>query len=143
MASLIEKWRSVGDRIVFTNGCFDIMHIGHVDYLNKSRRMGTRLIVGLNSDTSVKRLKGKDRPVNGQNERSRMLAALQCVDAVVVFEEDTPEKLIEKICPDYLVKGGDYAIEEIAGRQYAKEVLTIPLTEGFSTTAMIKKIKEM
>ena len=143
VAELVDKWRSFGERIVFTNGCFDIMHIGHVDYLNKSRRMGTRLIVGLNSDASVKRLKGNDRPINGQKERSRMLAALQCVDAVVVFEEDTPEKLIEKICPDYLIKGGDYAIEDIVGRQYAKEVLTIPLTEGCSTTAMIKKIKEM
>ena len=140
---LVQKWERSDERVVFTNGCFDIMHIGHIDYLNRARRLGTKLIVGLNSDDSVKRLKGAGRPVNGQKERALMLAALQCVDAVVVFDEDTPEKLVGEIRPDYLVKGGDYSTDEIAGRQYAKEVLTIPLTEGFSTTSMIEKIKRM
>ena len=143
VTKLIEKWRGLGERIVFTNGCFDIMHIGHIDYLNRARRLGTKLIVGLNSDASVKRLKGEKRPINGEQERALMLAALQCVDAVVIFDTDTPEELISKVKPDYLVKGGDYAIESIVGRQFAGETLTIPLTEGFSTTSMIEKIKEM
>ncbi len=141
VGDLVKGWKEAGEKIVFTNGCFDIMHIGHIDYLNRARRLGTKLIVGLNSDDSVKRLKGESRPVNGQRERALMLAALQCVDAVVIFEEDTPEELISFIKPDYLIKGGDYAIDEIAGRQYAGEVLTIPLTEGFSTTSLIEKIK--
>ncbi len=143
VGDLVKKWRQCGERIVFTNGCFDIMHIGHIDYLNKARRLGTKLILGLNSDASVKRLKGEKRPVNAQNERALMLAALQCVDAVVVFDEDTPEKLISVVCPDYLVKGGDYNVEDIVGRQFSKEVLTIPFVEGFSTTSLISKIKEL
>lgn len=141
--TVVSAWKRSGEKIVFTNGCFDILHIGHVDYLNRAGALGTKLIVGLNSDDSVRRLKGEKRPVNGQRERALMLAALRCVDAVVIFDEDTPEELVKKIEPDYLVKGGDYAIEDIAGRNYAKEVLTIPLTEGYSTTSMIEKIKEM
>lgn len=143
IGKLMQKWEKSDEKVVFTNGCFDIMHIGHIDYLNRARRLGTKLIVGLNSDSSVKRLKGESRPVNAQNARALMLAGLQCVDAVVIFDEDTPEELVSEVRPDYLVKGGDYSIDEIAGRQYAKEVLTIPLTEGFSTTSMIEKIKNM
>ena len=140
---LVTEWKKSGETVVFTNGCFDVIHIGHLDYLNKARRLGNRLVVGLNSDDSVKRLKGEKRPLNKQHDRACMLAALQCVDAVVVFEEDTPEKLISVICPDYLVKGGDYKIEEIVGREYAGEVMTIPFLEGYSTTSIIEKIKSM
>ena len=141
--ALVKGWKEAGEKIVFTNGCFDIMHIGHIDYLNRSRRLGTKLIVGLNSDASVKRLKGESRPVNGQKERALMLAALQCVDSVIIFDEDTPENLLGIIRPYYLVKGGDYTIDEIIGRQFAKEVITIPLTKGYSTTSIIEKIKRI
>jgi D-beta-D-heptose 7-phosphate kinase/D-beta-D-heptose 1-phosphate adenosyltransferase len=140
IGSLADDWKKQGGKIVFTNGCFDILHVGHVEYLNKARALGNKMIVGLNSDESVKRLKGDDRPVNPQNARAEMLAALQCIDAVVIFDEDTPENLVKEIRPDFLVKGGDYKIEEIVGRQYAGEVRTIPLTEGFSTTGIIAKI---
>ena len=140
---LVTEWKKSGETVVFTNGCFDVIHIGHLDYLNKARRLGNRLVVGLNSDDSVKRLKGEKRPLNKQHDRACMLAALQCVDAVVVFEEATPENLISVICPDYLVKGGDYKIEEIVGREYAGEVMTIPFLEGYSTTSIIEKIKSM
>lgn len=143
ISELVKKWKKSGQTVVFTNGCFDVIHIGHLDYLNKARRLGNKLIVGLNSDASVRRLKGENRPVNGQDERLRMLAALQCVDVVIVFDEDTPENLISKIHPDFLVKGGDYKREEIVGRQYAKEVITIPFVDGFSTTSIIEKIKNL
>ena len=143
LIKLVNKWRTEGNTIVFTNGCFDILHLGHIDYLNKASKLGSKFIIGVNSDDSVKRLKGSSRPVNNQDIRTRMLASLQCVDAVVVFGEDTPEKLISKICPDYLVKGGDYEIENIVGRQYAKNVTTIPFLEGFSTTELISKIKNL
>ena len=143
ISNLVREWKQSGETVVFTNGCFDVLHVGHLDYLNKARKLGNRLVVGLNSDASVRRLKGENRPINGRNERTRMLAALQCVDAVVVFDEDTPERLISLICPDYLVKGGDYKIEEIVGRQYAREVMTIPLVDGFSTTSIIERIKNL
>lgn len=139
--TMLQLWRKRNEIVVFTNGCFDILHIGHISYLNKARRLGTKLIVGLNTDRSVKRLKGNLRPVNNQNARALALAALQCVDAVVMFGEDTPEELIRLVKPDYLVKGGDYHLSEIAGRQYAGEVCIIPLTEGYSTTNLIKKIR--
>lgn len=139
---LVESWKKRGERIVFTNGCFDILHIGHIDYLNKAHLLGTKMVIGLNSDASVKRLKGESRPINNEKNRAEMLAALQCVDAVVIFEEDTPELLIKDIEPDFLVKGGDYKIEDIVGRQYAKEVRTIPFTEGYSTTGIIEKLRQ-
>ncbi len=139
---LTKKWKQHGEKVIFTNGCFDILHVGHINYLNQAKRLGSKLIIGLNSDDSVKRLKGDNRPINSQKERALMLAALQCVDAVVVFDEDTPEELLAEICPDLLVKGGDYAIEEIAGRQFAKETVTVPISNGYSTTAMIERIKE-
>lgn len=138
--SLIRDWKKSREIIVFSNGCFDILHVGHIQYLNEAKKYGSKMIIGLNSDASVKRLKGSTRPINSEKNRAEMLAALQCVDAVVIFDEDTPESLIKMVEPDYLIKGGDYKIEEIVGRQYAKVVKTIPLTEGFSTTSIIEKM---
>lgn len=132
-----------GKKVVFTNGCFDILHVGHITYLQKARKLGDILVVGINSDASVKRLKGNDRPVNGIDDRMRMLSALGFVDFVVPFEEDTPLDLIKTIQPDVLVKGGDYEIENIVGAEFVTEsgglVTTIPLVEGKSTTEIIKK----
>lgn len=141
----IAEWRLRGFRIVFTNGCFDLMHIGHVDYLEKARALGDRMIVGLNSDSSIRRLKGKGRPLQDENSRSRVMAALQFVDAVVLFDEDTPLELIGKVKPDVLVKGEDYEIADIVG---AKEVLEaggkverIEFVEGYSTSKIVEKIQ--
>ncbi len=128
-------------RVVFTNGCFDILHFGHLDYLHKSRNLGDLLIVGLNSDESVKRLKGPSRPINSEEDRIAALCALECVDFVIVFNEETPEKLIQKIAPDVLVKGADYAGKEIAGSAFSKEVRLIDFVENKSTTNLIEKIK--
>ena len=137
-------WRFKEKKIVFTNGCFDILHLGHIDYLSKSADAGDVLVVGVNSDHSVKRLKGENRPINDENARSTLLTALSFVDAVVLFDEDTPYELIKKVQPDVLVKGADYSIEEIVGYDIvlAKNgnVVTIPLTEGYSTTDLIKKL---
>jgi D-beta-D-heptose 7-phosphate kinase/D-beta-D-heptose 1-phosphate adenosyltransferase len=141
IADLAVAWRRNGERIIFTNGCFDLLHIGHVNYLKKAAALGTKLIVGVNSDESVRRLKGKERPVNPETARMGVLAALGCVDAVVLFTEDTPLELIRDVTPDVLVKGGDYRIEEIVGREYAKETVTIPLTEGVSTTGILARMK--
>lgn len=130
-------------RIVFTNGCFDILHLGHVEYLAKAKDMGDLLIVGLNTDDSVKRLKGPSRPINPENARAHVLAALQFVDYVVLFNEDTPYQLIKAISPDVLVKGGDYIINEIVGADLVSEnggeVKVIPLTEGFSTSKIVNE----
>ncbi|MDR2979148.1 MAG: D-glycero-beta-D-manno-heptose 1-phosphate adenylyltransferase [Bacteroidales bacterium] len=131
-------------KIVFTNGCFDILHLGHVEYLAKAKDLGDILVVGLNSDVSVKRLKGEQRPVNPEHARATVLAALSMVDFVIVFEEDTPYNLINNILPDYLVKGGDYAAGEIVGADTVNnkggEVVIIPLTDGFSTTKTIESM---
>ena len=139
----VASWRWGGERIVFTNGCFDILHIGHIRLLEDARRKGERLIVGLNSDASVRRLKGRSRPVVGQDERARVLAALGAVDAVVVFDEDTPLRLIEALRPDVLVKGGDYAEDNVVGarevRAWGGRVELIPLVPGASTTRLIAK----
>lgn len=128
-------------KIVFTNGCFDILHAGHIKYLNKAKKLGDILIVGLNSDSSVKRLKGKTRPINSQNSRALLLSALEFVDFVVIFDEDTPLNLIEKIRPDILVKGADYAGKEVVGSNIVKEVVLVDFEDGFSTTNIINKIK--
>ncbi|EPH08972.1 RfaE, domain I [Campylobacter ureolyticus ACS-301-V-Sch3b] len=128
-------------KIVFTNGCFDILHAGHIKYLNKAKKLGDILIIGLNSDSSVKRLKGKTRPINSQNSRALLLSALEFVDFVVIFDEDTPLNLIEKIRPDILVKGADYAGKEVIGSNIAKEVVLVDFEDGFSTTNIINKIK--
>ena len=130
-------------RIVFTNGCFDILHRGHIHYLSKARELGDLLVVGLNSDSSVKRLKGKGRPVNDQSARAEVLGALVMVDYIILFEEDTPLQLIRSIRPDVLVKGGDYKTEEIVGQgeviSWGGSVVTVPLLEGYSTTAILNK----
>ena len=147
--SLIKKitsWRVNGDVLVFTNGCFDILHPGHVAYLESARRLGDRLIIGVNSDASVSRLKGPKRPIQSEASRMRILAALECVEAVVLFEEDTPLTLIKTVLPDILVKGGDYAIEEIVGHkevlQSGGQVKSLQFIEGVSTTDIIHKIAE-
>lgn len=143
ISSLAATWKACGEKIVFTNGCFDILHVGHVTYLEKARNLGKHLIVGLNTDASVRRLKGATRPLVHELDRARVLAALACVDAVVLFDQDTPTELIEKIRPDILVKGGDYKPEEVAGREYAGEVKIIDFEDGYSTTGVVEKIAQM
>jgi D-beta-D-heptose 7-phosphate kinase/D-beta-D-heptose 1-phosphate adenosyltransferase len=139
----VAMWRTTGDRIIFTNGCFDILHIGHITLLEQARRKGERLIVALNSDTSVRQIKGPLRPIVGEQERARVLAALSAVDAVIVFNESTPLKLIEAIRPDVLVKGGDYCEEAVVGarevRAWGGRVELLPLVGGVSTTSLIAK----
>ena len=131
-------------KIVFTNGCFDVLHFGHVHYLLQAKELGDVLVVGLNSDDSVRRLKGPSRPINGEKERAFVLAALACVDYVVVFEEDTPKELIETVRPDVLVKGGDYALDQIVGADFVTRnggsVTTLPFVEGFSSTRIIEQL---
>lgn len=142
----IAKWQSEGKRVVFTNGVFDLLHIGHITYMAKAAELGDKLVIGLNSDNSVKRIKGEDRPVNDQNSRAALLAALFFVDAIVVFEEDTPINVITNLMPDILVKGADYSIENIVGAKEVManggEVKTIEFVEGYSSTSIIKKIRE-
>lgn len=141
----VTGWKQQGLKVVFTNGVFDLLHIGHITYMAKAAQLGNKLIIGLNADASVKRLKGNDRPVNAQDSRAALLAALFFVDAVVLFEEDTPLKLISTLLPDILVKGADYQVENIVG---AKEVManggqvkTINFVEGYSSTSIIQKIR--
>ena len=144
LKKLILKWRNANERIVFTNGCFDLLHLGHVDYLAKAKDLGERLIIGVNTDSSVKRLKGEHRPLQNENSRLHILAALQSVDAVVLFDEDTPYELIKEIEPDILVKGADYKIENIVGYDIVVSrggsVQTIEFIEGYSTTLIEKRI---
>lgn len=132
-------------KIVFTNGCFDLLHLGHIDYLNKAARLGDLLIVGLNTDQSVKCLKGSERPINNQESRSKLLSALECVDCVVLFDEETPINLIKNILPDVLVKGADYTIDEIIGHEIVLanngSVERIAFLEGYSSSRIINKIK--
>ncbi|UEG52334.1 D-glycero-beta-D-manno-heptose 1-phosphate adenylyltransferase [Mucilaginibacter daejeonensis] len=141
----VKDWQQNGQKVVFTNGVFDLLHIGHLTYMAKAAEMGDKLIIGLNADSSVKRLKGPDRPVNGQDSRAMLLAALYFVDAVVSFEEDTPLELIKALLPDILVKGADYAIENIVGGKEVLanggEVKTITFVEGYSSTSIIQKIR--
>ncbi len=142
-----QRWKLLNKKIVFTNGCFDILHQGHIAILSQAAESGDTLIVGINSDASVKRLKGADRPVNDESFRALMLASLTIVDAVVLFEEDTPLNLINLIEPDILLKGGDYAIEQIVGAEEVikngGEVKIVPFVNGYSTTALIKKIQQL
>jgi len=140
----IQQWKSEGKKVVFTNGCFDIVHLGHLDYLEKARALGHKLVVGLNTDASITRLKGETRPIIPEVARARMLAALEFVDAVVLFADDTPLALIQTLLPSILTKGNDYSVENIVG---AKEVIdnggsveTIELVEGYSTSNIIQKI---
>ena len=141
---LLERWRVAGQTIVFTNGVFDLLHRGHAQYLAEAAALGDRLVVGLNSDASVRRLKGPKRPFVGQEDRRALVAALRCVDLAVLFGEDTPLRLIEEIAPDVLVKGGDWAVERIVGREFVESrggrVLSVPLREGFSTSSLAERI---
>ncbi|WP_027001050.1 D-glycero-beta-D-manno-heptose 1-phosphate adenylyltransferase [Eisenibacter elegans] len=143
---LLAQWQSQGEQVVFTNGCFDILHLGHIDYLEKARELGQRLVVGLNTDASVARLKGPKRPVVPEHARARLIAALAFVDAVVLFEEDTPLTLIQTLQPDILVKGSDYSVDNIVGAAEVLanggQVLTIDLVDGFSTSLIIDKIRD-
>ncbi|MBO6027201.1 MAG: D-glycero-beta-D-manno-heptose 1-phosphate adenylyltransferase [Bacteroidales bacterium] len=145
LTSHLSQWRAQGLKVVFTNGCFDLLHRGHVEYLAKAADMGDVLVVGLNTDASVRRLKGEGRPVNDENARALVLAALSFVDAVVLFDEDTPYELIKAVRPDVLVKGADYKPEEIVGydivTSYGGRVETIDLVEGYSTTGMIASLR--
>jgi len=130
-----------GRKIVFTNGCFDLLHPGHVQSLERARNLGDILVVGLNSDGSVRRLKGSPRPILPEDARAEVLAAFECVDYVTIFREDTPLKLIQAVRPDILVKGADYNVSEIVGREFAKKVVRIPIKEGYSTTRILKRIR--
>lgn len=145
MARLTARLRRTDKKIVFTNGVFDILHRGHVEYLSKARSFGDVLIVGLNSDTSVRRIKGGRHPLQKQKDRAIILLALQTVDYVVLFSEDTPDKLIRQVRPDVLVKGADYKISEIVGadfvRSYGGKVRRVKLTKGFSTSTIIRKLQ--
>jgi D-beta-D-heptose 7-phosphate kinase/D-beta-D-heptose 1-phosphate adenosyltransferase len=123
--------------LIFTNGCFDILHVGHIRYLQASKALGTRLVVGLNSDASVRRIKGPDRPINSQEDRAEVLRALACVDDVLIFDEDTPYELIKSLRPDVITKGGDYSANNIVGRDLAK-VVVIPYVADKSTTGIIE-----
>lgn len=147
MQHQVKRWRLLDKTIAFTNGCFDILHEGHLEILSQAAALGDILVVGVNTDASVKKLKGESRPVNNESFRAQMLAALTMVDAVVLFDEETPLELIRLIEPDTLIKGGDYAIEQIAGAEdvikNGGEVKIIPLVKGYSTTAFIQKIREL
>jgi D-beta-D-heptose 7-phosphate kinase/D-beta-D-heptose 1-phosphate adenosyltransferase len=143
----LMRWRKFDKKIAFTNGCFDILHAGHIHSLSQAASFADVLVVGLNSDASTKRLKGENRPVNSEENRALLLASLVMVDAVVLFDEDTPYELITSVMPDVLVKGGDYTVDTIVG---AKEVMAngsaveiIPLVEGLSTTSLIQKIERL
>jgi rfaE bifunctional protein nucleotidyltransferase chain/domain len=145
LKNIVTNWQKDGKKVVFTNGVFDLLHIGHITYMAKAAELGDKLIIGLNADSSVKRIKGESRPVNDQNTRAALLAALFFVDAVVVFEDDTPLNLISTLMPDILVKGADYSVENIVG---AKEVIanggevkTINFVEGYSSTSIIERIR--
>jgi len=149
LPELVEQskiWKSNGEKIVFTNGCFDLVHRGHIEVLANTADLGDRLIIGLNSDSSIQQLKGENRPIIDENSRAILLASLHFTDAIVLFSEDTPQKLIETIVPDILVKGGDYKVEEIVGHELVIEnggsVILVPFIDGFSTTNIIDKIKQ-
>ena len=143
---IINRIKAERKKIVFTNGCFDLLHVGHIRYLAQAKKLGDFLIIGLNSDSSVKELKGEDRPINSFEDRASLLSAIESVDLVVMFEEQTPENLIKDIVPDILVKGGDYNIEDIVGYQTVMQnggqVKTLSFYEGYSSTNYINKIKK-
>jgi D-beta-D-heptose 7-phosphate kinase/D-beta-D-heptose 1-phosphate adenosyltransferase len=145
LSNFISGKKQINETIVFTNGCFDLLHLGHITYLEEARTYGDRLIVGLNSDASVRRLKGDLRPILPEQERARMLAAFQFVDAVCIFEEDTPLNLIQTILPHVLIKGGDYMPDTVVGSEIVQQnggkTMIIPFLEGYSTTRLIEKIK--
>ena len=143
---IINRIKAERKKIVFTNGCFDLLHVGHVRYLAQAKKLGDFLIIGLNSDSSVKELKGEDRPINSFEDRATLLSAIESVDSVIMFEEQTPENLIKDIVPNILVKGGDYNIEDIVGYQTVMQnggqVKTLSFYDGYSSTNYINKIKK-
>jgi D-beta-D-heptose 7-phosphate kinase/D-beta-D-heptose 1-phosphate adenosyltransferase len=140
----VEAWKANGEKIVFTNGCFDLLHPGHIHLLNKAKDLGNRLVVGLNADASVRRLKGSTRPILNEQDRACILGSLDCVDMVVLFEEDTPENLIAKLKPDILVKGADYKVYQVVGREivksYGGEVRLVEVLQGYSTAKISQKV---
>jgi D-beta-D-heptose 7-phosphate kinase / D-beta-D-heptose 1-phosphate adenosyltransferase len=144
MVTRVAEWRAAGETIVFTNGCFDLLHVGHITLLEDCRKFGSKLVLGLNADASICRLKGPTRPIVGERERARVMAALAAVDAVVLFEEDTPLELIRALRPNVLVKGGDYVVETVVGHEdviaHGGRVEIVPTVEGFSTTNIVKKL---
>lgn len=141
--SIISEWKSTNQKVVFTNGCFDILHAGHVQYLTEARRLGDKLIVGLNSDASVSRIKGSTRPISKLEDRASVLSALRAIDLIISFEEDTPLQLIKNLKPDVIVKGGDYSIDEMIGKEfveaYGGEVKVLDFKKGYSTSLIIDK----
>ncbi len=143
---IINRIKAERKKIVFTNGCFDLLHVGHIRYLAQAKKLGDFLIIGLNSDSSVKELKGEDRPINSFEDRATLLSSIESVDLVIMFEEQTPENLIKDIVPDILVKGGDYNIEDIVGYQTVMQnggqVKTLSFYDGYSSTNYINKIKK-
>lgn len=143
--SLIDRRRAAGAVVVFTNGVFDLLHPGHLRYLQQARALGDMLIVGLNSDASVRRNKGPERPINPESERAEVVAALECVDAVVIFDEDTPAEIVRACQPDILVKGADWPADQIVGRDTVEarggRVVRMPVEAGYSTTALVERIK--
>jgi len=142
----LAVWRFKSQKIVFTNGCFDLLHLGHIDYLSKAKDLGDVLVVGVNTDDSVRRLKGDTRPITDEHSRATIMASLQFVSAVVLFDEDTPYELIRQVQPDVLVKGSDYKHEDIVGYDIVKakggKIVTIDYLEGYATSAIEKKIRE-
>ena len=142
----LQEWKNQGQKVVFTNGCFDLLHLGHVDYLEKARQNGDKLVVGLNTDASISRIKGPSRPLQDEMSRARVMASLLFVDAVVLFDSDTPLQLIEAVEPDVLVKGDDYTVEQIVGHDVVLarggQVKTVPLVTGYSTSNIVKKIED-
>lgn len=143
MAEQIRQWQGLGESVVFTNGCFDILHRGHVTYLQKAAQLGDHFIIGLNSDESVRRLKGITRPLVAEQDRAFVLEGLSCVDGVVVFSEDTPYELLHQLRPNILAKGGDYKAEDVIGKEWVDKVVIIPFEEGFSTSSIVAKIATM
>lgn len=140
-----QRLRSAGVRLVFTNGVFDLLHVGHLRYLGEARALGEALLVAINSDNSVRQLKGEDRPITNENERAEILAAMRCVDYVVIFDDISPRTLIKLLLPDVLVKGGDYQLDEIHGREEVEaaggRVISLPFVDGASTTSLIEKMR--
>jgi rfaE bifunctional protein nucleotidyltransferase chain/domain len=146
-AAMVDRLRSLGRIVVFTNGVYDLIHPGHVRYLQAARALGDALIVGVNSDRSVRANKGPGRPVNSESERAELIAALSCVDAAIVFDEDTPYEIIRRLQPDILVKGADWAEDAIVGRDVVEarggRVVRIPVEQGFSTTSLIERVRRL
>jgi len=145
LTTQVEQWKATGNKVVFTNGCFDIIHRGHIEVLARTAELGDKLVIGLNSDQSIQKLKGEDRPIIDEQSRAILLAALSFVDAIVLFSQDTPLKLISALLPDVLAKGGDYEIETIVGHEIVQQnggkVKLVPFLDGFSSTTIINKIK--